>query len=134
MPNLKEEILKEFNEECLGWCISFLEHEDVSAFRKHINFWLSSKLDEIEKEVCICAAVKAEDGSIYRGHRHGQAMQACRDAGKELWNGVEQQGFITSRNRYVLRDEGRILQDEAGIKSADSESYRGKTLFSEDLY
>ena len=44
------------------------------------------------------------------------------------------QGFITSENRYVGREEGRILQDKAGIKSADKGGYRGKTLFSEDLY
>ena len=86
-------------------------------------------------EICICAAVMAEDGSIYRGHRHGHAMQACRDAGKLLIaDGKKQQGFITSENRYVSREMGRKLQEAAGIESADPEGYRYDILFSEDLY
>lgn len=86
------------------------------------------------KEFVICAAVMAEDGSIYRGHRHGDAMKTCVQTGRNLVNGHDQQGFITSRNRYVTREEARRLQDEAGIKSVDPDGYRGRTLFSEDLY
>ena len=77
-------------------------------------------------------------------------MQAMRDemgwemTGKELHafyigdgkngGGKMEQGFITSKNRYVSREEGRKLQDEAGIKSIDKDGYRYNTLFSEDLY
>lgn len=88
-------------------------------------------------EICICAAIKCSDGTIVRGHRHGDAMWTAREMGKELWNEEpfgKQQGFITSRNRYVGREEGRRLQDAAGIPSADPGGYRGTTLFSEDLY
>lgn len=46
----------------------------------------------------------------------------------------ENEGFITSKNRYVSREEGKKLQEKAGIKSADKNGYRHKTLFSEDLY
>lgn len=96
---------------------------------------VEAALEEVEqKEIVICAAVMAEDGTIYRGHRHGDAMQVCAGTGRKLFNGREQQGFITSKNRYVSREEGRKLQDAAGIPSADPEGYRGKTLFSEDLY
>lgn len=87
-----------------------------------------------EKEIVICSAVKAENGRIFRGHRHGDAMRACLENKCSLSQTDDQQGFITSKNRYVGREEGRRLQDEAGIKSADSEGYRGSTLFSEDLY
>lgn len=90
--------------------------------------------EERVEEVVVCAAVMASDGTIYRGHRHGHAMQACRDEGKKLHKGIEQQGFITSHNRYVLREEARRLQDAAHIPSADKDGYRGTTLFSEDLY
>ncbi len=85
-------------------------------------------------ETVVCAAVMASDGSIYRGHRHGHAMRAVRDEGKELMNDRRQQGFITTRNRYVSREEARLLQDAAGIPSADKDGYRANTLFSEDLY
>jgi hypothetical protein len=44
------------------------------------------------------------------------------------------QGFITSRNRFVTREEGYALQVAAGIPSAAAGGYRGKRLFSEDLY
>ncbi len=87
-----------------------------------------------DKEIIICAAVKASDGTIYRGHRHGDCMSAIRAYGKDISPDMDDEGFITSRNRYVTREEGRILQDDAGILSADPEGYRYKTLFSEDLY
>lgn len=85
-------------------------------------------------EIIICAAVMAEDGSIYRGHRHVDAMRACHQAGKKLINTWEEQGFITSLNRYVLRGEARDIQRRAGIPSVSPGGYRGNILFSEDLY
>lgn len=84
-------------------------------------------------EICICAAVITDDGTVYRGHRHGDAMRTAVKHGYRPAR-ADQQGFVTSRNRYVSREEGRKLQDAAGIPSADPEGYRGRTLFSEDLY
>ena len=86
------------------------------------------------KEFVICSAVKTTTGRIIRGHRHGDCYKAILSRGLKPSNGVNAQGFITSKNRYVSRDEGRKLQDAAGIKSVDPEGYRGTTLFSEDLY
>lgn len=86
-----------------------------------------------EPETCICAAIRCiREGRIVRGHRHGDCIQT---AVKMLIDphGCEQ-GFITSRNRFVGRVEGRKLQDAAGIPSYDRDGYRGDTLFSEDLY
>lgn len=87
------------------------------------------------KEICICAAIKLYTGSIYLGHRHHHAIMAAIDAG---WTPTDltfaDEGFITSKNRFVSREKGRKLQNAAGIKSADREGYRGTTLFSEDLY
>jgi hypothetical protein len=85
----------------------------------------------MKKEICICSAVIATDGMIVRGHRHGDCMIAIDRMGKKVGS---EQGFITSENRYVGRKEGRKLQEEAGIKSADKDGYRYDTLFSEDLY
>jgi len=98
----------------------------------------------MEKEFVICAAVRV-NGYVWNGHRHGHAMQAMRDeigwemTGKELHDfyigdGKMEQGFTTSRGRFVTREEGRQLQEEAGIKSVDKDGYRSNTLFSEDLY
>ena len=83
------------------------------------------------KEIVICAAIKYKDGLIIRGHRHGDCAFDCDRPLKKDFKG-HIQGFITSKNRFVTREEGRKLQDAAGIKSVDG--YRGDTLFSEDLY
>lgn len=87
-------------------------------------------------EIVICAAIKTKDGKIIRGHRHADCFHTAVDReGLKREDVINaDQGFITSKNRYVTREEGRILQDKAGIKSADPEGYRGNTLFSEDLY
>jgi len=106
--------------------------------REAINAYMSVMIEEWGKmhnrETVICAAVRTEDGQVIRGHRHGHAMVVARDMKLQLEEGPGQQGFITSRNRYVTREEGRKLQDAAGIPSADPGGYRGTTLFSEDLY
>lgn len=85
-------------------------------------------------EICICAAVIAENGMIIRGHRHGDCIKALieRDLGrKKTFDG---QGFITSNNRFVNRKEGLLLQKEAEIESVAEGGYRGTNLYSEDLY
>jgi hypothetical protein len=51
----------------------------------------------------------------------------------KTYSGVKNQGFITSKNRFVTREEGLKLQIEAGIESKGG-GYRADRLFSEDLY
>lgn len=85
------------------------------------------------KEICLCAAVKTADGKIFPGRRHGHCFIGIGYFEKNTIHNSEQ-GFLTNLNRFVSREEGRKLQDAAGIKSADKEGYRGDTLFSEDLY
>lgn len=82
-------------------------------------------------EIVICSAIKYKDDSVIRGHRHGDCVFDCDRPLKKDFKG-HVQGFITSYNRFVTREEGRKLQDAAGIESIDG--YRGDTLFSEDLY
>lgn len=90
------------------------------------------------KEICIVAAVKLPDGRIIRGHRHSDCYNNLR--GRPDRDSIFKQesqiieGFLTSHNRFVDRKEGRRLQDEAGIPSADPTGFRGSILFSEDLY
>lgn len=88
------------------------------------------------KEIVICAAIKTKDGKVIRGHRHADAIYTARDReGYKIEDlSFADQGFVTSRNRYVTREEGRKIQDAAGIKSASPEGYMTGTLFSEDLY
>lgn len=86
-----------------------------------------------QPEVCICAAVKMGD-LIIRGHRHDDCIRNLVNRGLDP-RPIEQ-GFITSRNRFVDRKEAMKLQLAAGAKSAYSHDgeLHGTILFSEDLY
>jgi hypothetical protein len=89
-----------------------------------------------DKEIVICAAIKTAAGIVIRGHRHADCFHTAveREGLDRLLVINADQGFVTSRNRYVSREEGRKLQDAAGIPSASPEGYMPGTLFSEDLY
>ena len=90
----------------------------------------------MSKEICICAAVKATNGKYYRGHRHCDCLHTIAGIpGLERQEYSEEtQGFITSKNRFVSREEGYQLQIKAGIKSVAEGGYRHERLYSEDLY
>jgi hypothetical protein len=86
-------------------------------------------------EICICSAVKTTDGIIIRGHRHRDCIEGIIRRGKKPAKDFNAQGFITSQNRFVDREEGFRLQKLAGIKSANPEGYNSAGwLYSEDLY
>ena len=89
----------------------------------------------MNKEICICAAIKDTTGYIWRGHRHSDCISSAMEAGRKIpmERESEWQGFVTSENRFVNRYEGYELQIAAGIKSVGG-GYRDKRLFSEDLY
>lgn len=86
-------------------------------------------------EICICAAIIAENGEVIRGHRHMDCLRTASERGLKQRPGHEHQGFVTSYNRYVDRAEAARLQIAAGIKSADTEHpYLNGECYSEDLY
>ena len=125
-------ILEEFEE--LSFTIEDGTLKGCKVYHEAVKGFISTKFKELDKELIICSAVKAEDGTIYRGHRHGDAMRACAENGRKLCKGEDQQGFITSKNRYVGRQEARKIFEGGGFKSADPDGFREDTLFSEDLY
>lgn len=89
----------------------------------------------IQKEIVICAAVKTTVGIPIRGHRHADAIWTIKRMGAKPSSSPNAQGFITSRNRFVNRQLGYILQKKAGIESAAPEGYDpSEELYSEDLY
>jgi hypothetical protein len=99
------------------------------------HFLLMQVLEATEKEIVICSAIKTVTGLIIRGHRH---CDCYHNLSQRPNHGLKEtqcdEGFITSRNRYVSREEARQLQEAAGIPSADKGGYRGNILYSEDLY
>ena len=81
----------------------------------------------IQKEFILCAAIDY-DGTIVCGHRHGD----CYDVLKSLVVEIESdkiptrknQGFLTSENRYVGREEAWVIAKENnqivhGLKLSD---------------
>jgi hypothetical protein len=62
-------------------------------------------------EIIICAAVRASNGKIVRGHRHIDAIRALQamDGYEGERPHGDDQGFITSTNRFVNRHEAYRL-------------------------
>lgn len=62
-------------------------------------------------EIVICAAVRASNGKIVRGHRHNDAIRALQ--AMDGYHGEQplgdDQGFVTSTNRFVNRREAYRL-------------------------
>lgn len=92
-----------------------------------------------QPEVCVCAAVQLADGYIVRGHRHHDCLRSAglREEARAKHEGrdpspvhtlVIEQGFMTTRNRFVNRQEGAALQVAAGLPVTHPD------LYSEDLY
>lgn len=119
----------------------------MSARRSLRDFLRSLSRANVEPtpEVCICAAVKLPDGRVIRGHRHADCLETAHrmvtwnggvEPGEHHWHASHgrDQGFVTSRGRYVGREEGLRLQLAASVPSACPSGYRSRELFSEDLY
>lgn len=89
-------------------------------------------------EIVICAAVRMYDGYVVIGHRHSDAIRTAQAIPryKDQRPFGENQGFVTSKNRYVNRIEGAKIQKAAGIKSKmpEGQDYLHGELYSEDLY
>lgn len=87
-------------------------------------------------EVCVCAAIKLPDGYIVRGHRHHDCLRSAGEMArfKGVKGGDVVQGFLTTHERFVDRDEGLRLQLVAGRHSINPTGDYGTQLYSEDLY
>ncbi len=98
------------------------------------------EIKEIDvKEIIICAAIRMSDGYIVRGHRHCDAILTASKIPRykeESHRFGDDQGFVTSFNRYVNRIEAAKIQKEAGIKSKmpEGQEYLHGECYSEDLY
>lgn len=90
-------------------------------------------------EIIICAAVRAKDGKIIPCWRHGNGVYTLHSIPgyeDERPHG-DDQGFLTSKNRYVNREEAYRIFVESGAVSVDEEQHPMASrdeLYSEDLY
>jgi len=95
-------------------------------------------------ETILCAAIWLKDverpthrpintpgGVVLCGYRHGHIIgQIVQLTGKKLHEFDNVQGFLTSRNRFLNREEAGKIHIENGGKL----QYHKTDLFSEDLY
>lgn len=79
--------------------------------------------------------VNCETGLVFCGHRHAQCIYTkCSITGlRDCESGENEQGFLTSKNRFVTREEGLIIALREN-QIIDLSQVRGDRLFSEDLY
>ena len=78
-----------------------------------------------DPEVIICAAILMPDGYIIRGHRHNDCIHTAAGYARYLGVRPVEQGFLTSRNRFVGREEAYVIY-------RPTEGCRD--LYSEDVY
>ena len=84
-----------------------------------------------DPEVIICAAILMPDGYIVRGHRHNDCIHTRAGYTRYLGQREVEQGFMTSRNRFVGREEAYVIHNSEWLVNP-TEGVRD--LFSEDVY
>jgi hypothetical protein len=74
-------------------------------------------------------------GLVFSGYRHGHCIYTkCAITGlSDAESGENEQGFLTSKNRFVTREEALIIALKQN-QVIDLNEVRGDRLFSEDLY
>jgi len=74
-------------------------------------------------------------GLVFCGHRHAQCIYTkCVVTGlRDAESGENEQGFLTSKNRFVTREEALIIALREN-QIMDIKEIHGNRLFSEDLY
>ena len=74
-------------------------------------------------------------GLVFCGHRHAQCIYTkCAVTGlRDAESGENEQGFLTSKNRFVSREEALIIALREN-QVMDIKEIHGNRLFSEDLY
>jgi len=74
------------------------------------------------------AAVKDKEGTIYLGARHADCIRQITDQDKLFCQKADSQGFLTSHNRFVKRQEAATI----ACKAKQLSRIVG-LLFSEDM-
>ncbi len=89
---------------------------------------------DCERILCAAIQIKINKNSkpiIIGGYRHGDCFRAVSKLGYTAYIDQDEQGFITSKGRFVNRKEAKALAKQANqlIRLSDFEN-----LISEDIY
>ena len=76
--------------------------------------------------------VNCDRGIVFCAHRHAQAMYSMISITglRQCEAGEEIEGFLTSKNRFIDREEAMLIHKANG----GTPGYSSNRLFSEDLY
>lgn len=91
---------------------------------------------EVKKHIPVnVLPVNLTTGLVFCGHRHAQCIYTkCSITGlRDAESGENEQGFLTSKNRFVSREEALLIALKEN-QVIDLKEIRGDRLFSEDLY
>lgn len=88
-------------------------------------------LDNIYQERIDCSAIKYSD-AIFLGRRHCDCFRVAATKNKRYSKSREEQGFWTTKNRFVDRVEAKLI----AIRSNQllPRASKGYILYSEDIY
>lgn len=109
---------------------------------------MKERRKQVNKEFILCAAIWFDDGKTYLyqpiniesgivlcGHRHGSIFQQIGGLVKERQEmGIyeREQGFLTSYNRFVGREEA--FEIAKSMNQLNDRNGSSNMLYSEDLY
>lgn len=139
--NFKLESVSQLNED--GTETDITDKAELWHVNKNDDFSIVDESDSEcyqEKEFILCASLN-HNGVIISGHRHSDCYEILRKLQPELKEYElpqrENQGFLTSFNRYVSRKEAWLIAKENNqIKYGKESSENGEKseLISENLY
>jgi hypothetical protein len=78
--------------------------------------------------------VNIKDGIVVCGHRHGHCIHTmyALTGKRQGQTGAKIQGFLTSKNKFVTREEAAVIA--LGCGQITKLRYNQTRLFSEDIY
>lgn len=80
------------------------------------------------------AYVEAPDGTVFTGITHSEAAMKAEDAGHDMGQLRETDGFVTSRGRKITRKEAKVIADaQKQVEDRSAEHLTGDKLHSEQM-
>lgn len=118
--------------ECRDICVIKLYVNKTNlTYIKNVN---KSDVDYDEYILCAAISLTLKEGNspvVLAGYRHGDCFSSAIQLGYEGHIDSDEQGFLTSKGRFVGREEAKLIAKRAGQLKTDS-IY--KQLISEDIY
>lgn len=118
------------------------ENRDICVIKLYIDMKSMTRIKQLNKSIVdydehiLCAAISLtlKEGNapvVLAGYRHNNCFSAAIQLGYTGHINADEQGFLTSKGRFVGREEAKLIAERAGQLKQDSVF---KKLISEDIY